>query len=76
MDERHLNVYQLSKRWGVVPKTLDHWRQRGCGPLFLKIGGRILYRLSDIEAYEQQQLRRITDKDTGVLLDHSNARAA
>ncbi|MDE1901039.1 MAG: helix-turn-helix domain-containing protein [Alphaproteobacteria bacterium] len=76
MEERHLNVYQLSKRWGLNPKTLDRWRQRGCGPLFLKIGGHVLYRLSDIDAYEQQQLHQITDKDPGVPLSHTAARAA
>ena len=76
MEERHLNVFQLAQRWGVVPKTLDHWRQRGCGPLFLKLGGRILYRLRDVEAYENIQLRQMTDKDRGISLAEKDTRCA
>ena len=76
MEERHLNVYQLSKRWGLSPKTLERWRQRGVGPLFLKIGGHVVYRLCDIEAYEQRQLHQITTKDPGVPLTGNDAQAA
>lgn len=76
MDESHLNVYQLSKRWGLSTGTLDHWRRYGRGPRFLKIGGRVLYRLCDIEAFEEQQVRQSTVKDPGVLLDALNTEAA
>jgi DNA-binding transcriptional MerR regulator len=76
MEERHLNVAQLSRRWGLAPKTLDRWRQRGIGPQFLKIGGHVIYRLCDIEAYEQQQTLQITVKDPGVPLTGNDAQAA
>ena len=59
---------QLSERWHLSPRTLERWRWEGFGPRFLKIGGRILYRLEDIEAYEQSSLRRETLKDDGVPL--------
>ncbi|MDE2029182.1 MAG: helix-turn-helix domain-containing protein [Alphaproteobacteria bacterium] len=75
MEEIHFNVYQLAKRWGLSPDTLDRWRQRGKGPRFLKIGGHVVYRIADIKDYEEQQLRQITDKDPGVPLNAS-ARAA
>ena len=51
MSTRHLNQKQLAERWGVSPKTLERWRWLGQGPKFLKLGGRILYRLEDIETY-------------------------
>ena len=76
MEEAHLNVYQLSKRWGLSTGTLDHWRRYGKGPRFLKIGGHVLYRLCDVKAYEEQQVRQTTAKDPGVLLDTSNVEAA
>jgi len=66
MTTKHLNVYELSERWKLAPKTLDRWRQRGTGPRFLKIGGHIIYRLSDVEAYEDAQARQITEKDQGI----------
>jgi hypothetical protein len=64
----HLNIYDLAKRWGLAPKTLDRWRQRGVGPLFLKIGGHVVYRLIDIEAYELANLKSTTNKHRGSLL--------
>ena len=76
MEEAHLNVYHLSKRWGLSTGTLDHWRRYGKGPRFLKIGGHVLYRLCDIRAYEEQQVRQTTVKDRGVLLAPSNVEAA
>ena len=60
MSTRHLNQRQLAERWGISPKTLERWRWRGQGPKFLKLGGRIAYRLEDIEAFEMQQLRQVT----------------
>lgn len=42
----------LARRWCVSPRTLEAWRWRGEGPAYFKIGGRILYRIEDIEAYE------------------------
>jgi hypothetical protein len=39
---------------------LERWRWTGQGPRFLKIGGRVVYRLCDIEAYEAEQLRTST----------------
>jgi hypothetical protein len=47
----------LAQRWSISARTLERWRWCGTGPRYLKIGGRVLYRLEDIEAYEARQLR-------------------
>ena len=47
----------LARRWGLSHRTLERWRHDEAGPAYLKIGGRIVYRLSDIEAYEAVQQR-------------------
>lgn len=60
MSACHLNQAQLAARWGVSPRTLERWRWRGQGPRFLKLGGRVAYRLSDIELFEQRRLRDST----------------
>jgi hypothetical protein len=52
---RHLNQIELSRRWSISPRTLERWRWLGQGPRYLKIGGRVVYRLEDIEAYEAVQ---------------------
>ena len=48
----HLNQDALAERWQMSPRTLEQWRYRGFGPRFLKIGGRVLYRLTDVETFE------------------------
>ncbi len=55
---RHrLVTAELSRRWRMSPRTLEQWRWKGIGPRYLKIGGRVLYCLDDIEAYEAAQRR-------------------
>ena len=51
---------QLAGALGVTPRTLERWHWLGQGPRFLKIGGKVIYRLADIEAYEAEQLRSST----------------
>lgn len=60
---RHLNQVELARRWSVSPRTLEAWRCRGQGPCFLKIVGRIVYRLQDIEAFEAAQRREAGRRD-------------
>jgi hypothetical protein len=44
---------QLTVRWQLSRGTLANQRSQGRGPAYLKLAGRVRYRLSDIEAYEQ-----------------------
>jgi hypothetical protein len=58
---RHLNQIQLSRRWSISPRTLERWRWLDQGPNYVKIGGRVVYRLEDIEAYEGARIKRAAD---------------
>jgi hypothetical protein len=44
----------------MSPRTLERWRWLGQGPRYLKLGGRCVYRLEDIEDFERAQLRAQT----------------
>lgn len=55
VSEQFLNQKQLARRWGLSPRTLERWRCQGRGPNYLKLVGRISYRLTDIEAFEAAQ---------------------
>jgi hypothetical protein len=57
MPVQHINQVELSRRWRLSPRTLERWRYRGTGPQFLKVGGRVVYRLEDIETFEAERLR-------------------
>jgi hypothetical protein len=56
----HLSQYELAGRWSLSPRTLERWRWTGKGPSFLKLGGRVVYRLEDIAAWEAERLRTST----------------
>ena len=57
MAIQHINQVELSRRWRLSPRTLERWRYQGTGPQYLKVGGRVVYRLTDIETFESAQLR-------------------
>ena len=50
----HLNQVRLARRWNLSPRTLERWRWLNQGPRYLKIGGRVVYRLEDVEAFENE----------------------
>ena len=65
MTIRHLNQIELAARWTISHRTLERWRWTGDGPSFIKIGGRVVYRVEDVEAYEAAQLRQSTAESSG-----------
>lgn len=62
MSIKHLNQSQLADRWDISEASLERWRSEGIGPIFLKLQGRVLYRLEDIEAFEVDSLRKSTSE--------------
>ncbi|KQY13204.1 helix-turn-helix transcriptional regulator [Rhizobium sp. Root482] len=60
MATKHLNQIDLAARWNISHRTLERWRWTGEGPRFVKLGGRVVYRLEDIEEYEREQIRAST----------------
>jgi len=60
MKAAHMNQMELAARWRISPRTLERWRWIGDGPRFVKLGGRVVYRLCDIEEYEQAMIRSST----------------
>ena len=62
MSVKHLNQRQLADRWDVSEDTLERWRTEGIGPVFMKLQGRVLYRVEDVEAFETDSLRKSTSE--------------
>jgi len=60
MAIKHLNQIELADRWNINERTLERWRWTGEGPTYLKIGGRVVYRLEDVEAFEADNLCKST----------------
>jgi len=55
-----LSGLETGERLGITAETLANWRHRGFGPRFLKIGGRVRYRLTDIAEFLDAQTRNST----------------
>jgi hypothetical protein len=53
-----LTEKMLTDRWVCSVARLQRWRTVGEGPPYLKIVGKVLYRLKDIEAYVEASLVR------------------
>ena len=66
LSTKHLNQVELARRWNISPRTLERWRWIGEGIAYLKIGGRVVYRLDDIERYEVEHLHGETTDLAGV----------
>ena len=71
MTERCMTQTELAERWRISEATLERWRTESTGPLFLKLGNQVRYRVQDVEAFEEIALRGSTKIDAGV--DHGVA---
>ena len=60
MAKIYLTPEELSTRWKLPLATLDHWRWNGKPPQFSKMGKRIRYELTDVEAFEDQIVKKNT----------------
>jgi excisionase family DNA binding protein len=60
VNERLLNARELADVLGFAPATIVDWAERGALPVF-KIGGRLRFRASEVEAWLEHQ--RVTSPD-------------
>lgn len=66
MADEFLNQVHLARRWHISPRTLERWRWTGEGPAYVKIGGRVVYRLDDVKAYESGRRFESTVQGTAL----------
>lgn len=51
-NENRLTTEQAAKVLGIAKGTLDNWRNTGRYEIkYLKVGGRVFYRRSDLDAW-------------------------
>ena len=61
----YLKTPEAAQHLGLSARTLEKHRCYGTGPVFHKLGGRIVYALADLEAWAARGVRRSTS-DAGV----------
>lgn len=57
-----LTIEDLMSRYGMTRQALAQHRYRGTGPAFIKVGRKVFYRLEDVAAWEEAQVRTRTDE--------------
>ncbi|RKS76474.1 helix-turn-helix protein [Actinomadura pelletieri DSM 43383] len=54
-DDVFLTTEEVASRYRTVPSTVRYWRHIGTGPKGTVYGRRVLYRESDLRAWEREQ---------------------
>ena len=69
MPPRYLRTTEAGRFLGLSGRTLEKHRTYGTGPVYRKIGGRVVYVLADLETWAGQGERRSTsDRDVSTVL--------
>jgi hypothetical protein len=56
-----LSTKEAAEWLGVSESTLNHWRVAGCGPAFVKLGRRVMYRRDeDLGTFVTKNVRQST----------------
>jgi hypothetical protein len=64
---RLLRTDEAASLLGLSGRTLEEHRTYGTGPIYRKIGGRVVYALSDLQMWSDQGRRRSTSERAQIL---------
>jgi predicted DNA-binding transcriptional regulator AlpA len=68
LSQRYLRTPDAALILGLSARTLEKHRCYGTGPVFHKLGGRVVYALADLQSWVDQGVRRSTsDPGNGVV---------
>jgi predicted DNA-binding transcriptional regulator AlpA len=60
-----LTPAELEASYRIAKATLAKWRWNGSGPTYVKLGAKVLYRRSDVEAWIASRERTATPANEG-----------
>ena len=59
---------------GLSPRTLEKHRVSGTGPVYRKLGGRVVYAVADLQEWADLGLRRSTSDKTATAISTAGGR--
>lgn len=65
LPPRYLRTPEAARFLGLSGRTLEKHRTYGTGPRYSKIGGRVVYRLDDLQSWVDRGAKSSTSDDTG-----------
>lgn len=69
LPPRLLRTKEAARFLGLSIRTLEKHRTYGTGPVYRKVGGRVLYAIRDLEAWTEAGARTCTrDRQAGTIL--------
>lgn len=63
---RLLRTAEAGSFLGISGRTLEKHRMFGTGPVYRKIGGRVVYAMSDLQAWVDRAAQTSTETRSGV----------
>lgn len=57
MERQYLTMPEVASAYGFAEETLRYWRARGEGPPAFKLGRRVYYDRSDLNAWIEREKR-------------------
>lgn len=57
---RYVRTHEAAQLLSLSARTLEKYRCHGTGPVFRKLGGRVVYAVDDLEAWARQSACRST----------------
>lgn len=68
LPPRFLRTKDAAEFLGLSPRTLEKHRTYGTGPLFRKLGGRVVYAIDELEAWAERGTVASTSDPRGSVL--------
>ena len=62
---RYLRTPEAARFLGLSGRTLEKHRTYGTGPRYSKLGGRVVYRVDDLQAWVDRGSKQSTSDNTG-----------
>lgn len=76
MPPRYLRTPEAARFLGLSHRTLEKHRTYGTGPVYRKIGGRVVYVLSDLQTWAARGTRSSTSEITAAIVPPAKRHAA
>jgi hypothetical protein len=63
IDSAALDTVAAARRIGIAPSTLTKLRLSGAGPVYCKLGRRVVYLTADLDAFLEAHRKRSTSDE-------------
>ena len=68
LPPRYLRTPEAARFLGLSGRTLEKHRTYGTGPRYSKIGGRVVYRVDDLQTWVDRGAKSSTSDETGSVV--------